>query len=80
VNPTIANPSSLIFTSPPQAEFMYVGSSDGHLYKINPTTGANSGNRLINAGATIGDPSFDTVIQKFYVGDSTGRVYSFDLF
>jgi outer membrane protein assembly factor BamB len=80
VNPAIANPSSLIFTSPPQAEFMYVGSSDGHLYKINPTTGANSGNRLINAGATIGDPSFDTVIQKFYVGDSTGRVYSFDLF
>jgi outer membrane protein assembly factor BamB len=80
VNPAITNPSSLMFTSPPQAEFMYVGSSDGHLYKINPTTGANVANRLINAGATIGDPSFDTFIQKFYVGDSTGRVYSFDLF
>src|SRR5258708_3678217 len=26
--------SSLMFTSPPQAEFMYVASSDGHLYKI----------------------------------------------
>jgi outer membrane protein assembly factor BamB len=80
VNPAIANPSSLIFTSPPQAEFMYVSSSDGHLYKINPTTGANVGNRLVNAGATIGDPSFDTFVQKFYVGDTTGRVYSFDLF
>jgi outer membrane protein assembly factor BamB len=79
-NPVIANPSSLIFTSPPQAEFMYVGSSDGHLYKINPTTGANAGNRLINAGAIIGDPSFDTFTLKFYVGDSTGHIFSFDLF
>jgi outer membrane protein assembly factor BamB len=69
-----------MFTSSPQAEFMYVGSSDGHLYKINPTTGANAANRTINSGATIGDPSFDTFTQKFYVGDSTGRVYSFDLF
>ena len=80
VNPGITNPSSLMFTSPPQAEFIYVASSDGHLYKINPTTGANVANRLINAGATIGDPSFDTVIQKFYVGDSTGHIFSFDLF
>ncbi len=80
VNPAIASPSSLIFTSPPQAEFMYVGSSDGHLYKIDPTTGANAANRLIRAGATIGDPSFDTFLQKFYVGDTTGRIYSFDVF
>jgi outer membrane protein assembly factor BamB len=79
-NPAIASPSSLIFTSPPQAEFMYVGSSDGHLYKINPTSGANVSNRLINAGAIIGDPSFDTYTLKFYVGDSTGHVFSFDLF
>jgi len=80
VNPAITNPSSLIFTSPPQAEFMYVSSSDGHLYKINPTTGANVLNRVVNLGATIGDPSFDTVLQKFYVGDTAGRIYSFDLF
>jgi outer membrane protein assembly factor BamB len=80
VNPAIINPSSLIFTSPPQAEFMYVGSSDGHLYKINPTTGANVSNRLINTGAIIGDPSFDTFTLKFYMGDSTGHIFSFDLF
>ena len=80
VNPAITNPSSLMFTSAPQAEFMYVSSSDGHLYKINPTTGANVLNRVVNLGATIGDPSFDTVLQKFYVGDTTGRIYSFDLF
>jgi hypothetical protein len=79
-SPTIANPSSLIFTSPPQPEFMYVASSDGHLYKINPTTGANAGNRVVNLSATIGDPSFDTVLQRFYVGDTSGRIYSFDLF
>lgn len=79
-NPAIANPSSLIFTSAPQPEFLYVGSSDGHLYKINPTTGANVANLLINSGATIGDPSFDTVLQKFYIGDSTGHIFSFDLF
>jgi outer membrane protein assembly factor BamB len=80
VNPPVTNPSSLMFTSPPQAEFMYVGSSDGHLYKIDPTTGANVANRTINSGATIGDPSFDTFTLKFYVGDSTGHVFSFDLF
>ena len=79
-NPKITNPSSLIFTSFPQVESMYVASSDGHLYKINATTGANSANLLVNLGATIGDPSFDTVLQKFYVGDTAGRVYSFDLF
>jgi outer membrane protein assembly factor BamB len=59
---------------------MYVSSSDGHLYKINPTTGANVLNRVVNLGATIGDPSFDTVLQKFYVGDTSGRIYSFDIF
>jgi disaggregatase-related protein/uncharacterized protein DUF2341/putative pyrroloquinoline-quinone binding quinoprotein len=79
-NPAITNPSSLMFTSAPQTEFIYVGSSDGHLYKINPTSGANVGNRLINTGATIGDPSFDTVLQRFYIGDSTGHIFSFDLF
>jgi hypothetical protein len=79
-NPAITNSSSLIFTSAPQAEFMYVASSDGHLYKIDPTTGTNAGNRVVNLTATIGDPSFDTVLQKFYVGDTSGRIYSFDLF
>jgi len=79
-SPTIASPSSLMFTSAPQPEFMYVGSSDGHLYKINPTSGANVSNLLINTGATIGDPSFDTILQKFYIGDSTGHIFSFDLF
>jgi hypothetical protein len=69
-----------MFTSAPQAEFLYVASSDGHLYKIDASTGANAPNRLINADATIGDPSFDTVIQKFYVGDSTSYIFSFDLF
>ena len=37
-------------------------------------------NRVINLAAIIGDPSFDTVLQKFYVGDTSGRIYSFDIF
>jgi outer membrane protein assembly factor BamB len=79
-NPTITAPSALIYTLPPLTLFLYVGSSDGHLYKINPTTGANTANRLINTGATIGDPSFDNVLQTFYVGDSTGHIFSFSSF
>jgi hypothetical protein len=79
-NPAITSPSSLIFTPAPQALFLYVASSDGHLYKINPASGVVAANRLINTGAIIGDPSFDTSIQKFYLGDSTGRIFSFDLF
>lgn len=59
---------------------MYVGSSDGHLYKIDPTTRANVANRLVDAGATIGDPSYDTSLFKFYVGDTAGKIYSFDVF
>jgi len=77
-NPAITLPSALIYTVQPL--FLYVGSSDGHLYKINPTTGANTANRLINTAATIGDPSFDTVLQTFYVGDSTGHIFSFSAF
>jgi outer membrane protein assembly factor BamB len=79
-NPAMAAPSAPVFTQVPRPLFLYVGSSDGHLYKINPTTGAIVANRLINAGAIIGDPTFDAVSLKFYIGDSSGRVYSFDLF
>lgn len=78
-NPAIASPSSLIYSFPPSFA-LYAGSSDGHLYKINPTTGAILANRVVNLGATIGDPSFDNVLQKFYVGDTAGRIYSFDSF
>jgi outer membrane protein assembly factor BamB len=79
-NPAIAAPSAPTFTQVPLPLFLYVGSADGHLYKINPVTGANVANRLVNSGAIIGDPTFDGVNLKFYVGDSSGRVYSFDLF
>jgi hypothetical protein len=79
-NPAIASPSALIYTPPPMASALYAGSSDGHLYKIDLAAGTILASRVINAGAMIGDPSFDTVTQKFYVGDSSGRVYSFDSF
>jgi outer membrane protein assembly factor BamB len=59
---------------------IYAGSSDGHLYKIDPTTGAVAGNRTVNLAAIIGDPSLDVFLNRIYVGDTAGRIYSFDVF
>lgn len=79
------NPSTPIFL--PNADMtsaavgtMYVGVSDGRLKKISLSTGALSLTRDINLGATIGDPSIDVLTNKLYVGDSSGRIYSFDIF
>jgi hypothetical protein len=79
-NPAITSPSSVMFTPPLAVTALCASSSDGHLYKISLSSGAILANRVVNTTATIGDPSFDTVLQKFYVGDSAGRIYSFDLF
>lgn len=59
---------------------MYVGSSDGKLYKIDPANGTVLANRTVNTGFTIGEPSFDVTLLKLYVGDTQGRLYSFDVF
>ncbi len=67
----IINPSTL---------FIYVGSSDGNLYKISPVDGTIAGTRIVNTGFTIGDPSLDVVLNRIYVGDTQGRIYSFDIF
>ncbi|HXN21354.1 MAG TPA: DNRLRE domain-containing protein [Candidatus Dormibacteraeota bacterium] len=77
---TLASASTPIFTPSPLALAIYAGGSDGKLHKFNPTTGADILQRTINVSATVGDPSFDTVGLKFYVGDASGRIYSFDQF
>jgi hypothetical protein len=59
---------------------VYVGGSDGKLHKLSASTGVDGTQRTVNAGATVGDPSFDTVSLKFYLGDTSGRIYSFDQF
>lgn len=74
-------PSAPIYTYFPPTTFIYVGVSDGRLKKLGMATGAVDGtSRVVNLGAIIGDPSFDIILQRFYLGDSSGRVYSFDLF
>lgn len=72
---TISGPMFNPFTS-----FIYVGSSDGNLYKIDPAAGTVLASRTVNAGVVIGEPSFDVYLLKLYVGDTQGRIYSFDVF
>ncbi|MFQ5664728.1 MAG: DNRLRE domain-containing protein [Terriglobia bacterium] len=79
-NPALTSPSAPIFTPSPLTLFLYVGDGTGRLRKIDPSTGAIAASRDVNLGATVGGPSFDVVSSKFYVGDSSGRIYSFDLF
>jgi outer membrane protein assembly factor BamB len=79
-NTAVASASTPTFTPSPLATFIYAGGSDGKLHKFNPTTGVDVAQRVVNASATVGDPSFDTVSLKFYVGDTSGRIYSFDQF
>lgn len=74
------NPSTPVYSPAPLASFLYVGVSDGRLKKLDPATGALLLARDVLLGATIGDPSLDVVISKIYVGDSSGRIYSFDIF
>lgn len=74
-------PSAPIYTYIPLASFIFVGVSDGRFKKLNMATGSvDATMRTVNLGATIGDPSYDVILQRFYVGDSSGRIYSFDLF
>lgn len=73
-------PSTPVFAYAPLPPFLYVGVSDGRLKKLSLSTGAFVLTRDINLGATVGDPSLDVVSLKFYVGDSSGRIYSFDIF
>jgi outer membrane protein assembly factor BamB len=73
-------PSTPVFAYAPLPPFLYVGVSDGRLKKLSLSTGAIVLTRDINLGATVGDPSLDVVSAKLYVGDSSGRIYSFDIF
>jgi outer membrane protein assembly factor BamB len=79
------NPSGIGTISGPMfnpltAAAIYVGASDGKMYKVDPANGAVLANRTVNAGITIGEPSFDVFLNKLYIGDVQGRVYSFDVF
>ncbi len=77
---TLSTPIINPLGATPATRFIYVGSSDGNLYKIDPVSGAVLLSRTVNTGFTIGDPSIDLQLSKLYVGDTQGRLYSFDVF
>ncbi|RMG46690.1 MAG: hypothetical protein D6718_05195 [Acidobacteria bacterium] len=56
----------------------YVGSSDGHLYEVDVPTGTVIRSWLLEAGKTIGDPTFDYndgLNQGIVVGSTSGMVH-----
>jgi len=73
----LASPSAPIF-NPNGTLAIYVGAADGKIHKYT-TSGVDALTRTVSASAT-GDPSFDTVANKIYIGDANGRIYSFDVF
>jgi len=77
---TLSTPIINPLGATPATRFVYAGSSDGNLYKIDPVSGGVLLSRTVNAGFTIGDPSLDVDLGKLYVGDAQGRIYSFDVF
>lgn len=79
-NTALGAASTPMQTFPPLALAFYVGAGDGRLHKLDPASGADVAQRTVRAGATIGDPSFDTTTSRLYVGDSSGRIYAFDAF
>jgi len=76
---TLAGASTPIFT-PGGSLAIYVGATDGLIHKLNPASGLDLDTRMVNAAATTGDPSFDVVANRIYIGASDGRIYSFDKF
>ncbi len=77
---TLSTPIINTLEATPAMRFIYAGSSDGNLYKIDPVSGAVLLSRTVDAGFTIGDPSLDVYLRMLFVGDTQGRIYSFDIF
>jgi outer membrane protein assembly factor BamB len=72
----IPGPSAPILVRIAGVAYLYVGSSDGQLYQIDPATGAITGSVLVRSGATIGAPAFDASDGMIYVGSDAGVVYA----
>jgi outer membrane protein assembly factor BamB len=72
--------SAPAFVPAPLTPALFVGVADGRLKKLDTATGLVTLTRDVNLGTTIGDPSLDLSSLKIYVGDSSGRIYSFDIF
>jgi hypothetical protein len=79
-NTAISNPSTPIVDLNSGSKPFYVGDSTGRIRKIDSATGLITASRDVNLGATVGDPSIDLFLSRLLVGDSTGRIYAFDVF
>jgi hypothetical protein len=55
--------------------FLYVGGNDGALYKINATDGTQASSLFLGAVAAVSDPTYDRVLNRFYVTHN-GSLYS----
>jgi len=59
---------------------LYVGSTDGHLYQLDVSTGAiQTSVQLGDGAATIGSPALDVLNDTAYVGSESGAVYGIQL-
>jgi hypothetical protein len=62
--------------------FLYTGSTNGNINRFDAATFGIYRTNIAIAGSTvtIGDPSFDGVLKKIYVGASDGHVYAINPF
>ena len=57
---------------------VYVGASDGKVHQLASSDGTDVKQvTLPGPTATAGDPAFDSVLNRIYVGSSDGHIYAF---
>jgi outer membrane protein assembly factor BamB len=72
---SIPSPSAPVLVRIGGVAYLYVGSSDGRLYEIDPDTAAIK-SVVVRAGAAIGAPAFDVRDNMIYVGSTAGAIYA----
>jgi Tol biopolymer transport system component len=73
---TIPGPSAPLLARIGSVAYVYVGSTDGHLYQIEADNSANVKKVLVRTGATVGAPAFDVRDDMIYVGTDAGAIYA----
>lgn len=70
-----ASPSYPLYT---QGTDVWVSGSNGTLYELASSNGADSGSIVVESGAVLGSPSYWTFggVKQVYVGTNTGAVYA----
>ena len=74
----IPSPSTPVYS--PGDFYVYLGSGDGKLYQLDPSTGATIRTfPLGNQGAGAGSPTLDLINRFVYVGTEAGVIYAVKL-